>query len=135
MPNTYSVKQLVRTVKNRWRVERSYEDLKGQLGLDHYEGGSFIGWHHHVTVALACYAFLVAHRARSFSPSTSRACEHGSLPHANHDSARCFLVSAGVERQLVRLDLTVFRQWGTLRNDMMMFYGIASKRVSHREVA
>lgn len=82
LPKTHSVKQLVRTAKNRWRVERSYEDLKGQLGLDHYEGRSFIGWHHHVTVALACYAFLVAERAGAFSPSASRACQHGSLSHA-----------------------------------------------------
>lgn len=82
LPKTLSVKQLVRTAKNRWRVERSYEDLKGQLGLDHYEGRSFIGWHHHVTVALACYAFLVAERASLFFPSVSWACEHGSLSYA-----------------------------------------------------
>lgn len=82
LPKSLSVKQLVRSTKNRWRVERSYEDLKGQLGLDHYEGRSFIGWHHHVTVALACYAFLVAERARSFFPSTTWACRYGSLPHA-----------------------------------------------------
>lgn len=79
LPKTLSIKQLVRTVKNRWRVERSYEDLKGQLGLDHYEGRSFIGWHHHVTVALACYAFLVAEKARSFFPSVLRPRPHRSL--------------------------------------------------------
>jgi SRSO17 transposase len=69
MPPNISLKHLVRTFKSRWRIERSYEDLKGELGLDHYEGRSFIGWHHHVTVALACYAFLVAAHARSFPPS------------------------------------------------------------------
>ena len=82
LPKTLSVKQLVRTTKNRWRVERSYEDLKGELGIDHYEGRSFIGWHHHVTVALACYAFLVAQRDRSFPPSAPGACQYGSLLHA-----------------------------------------------------
>ena len=82
LPKTTSVKELVRTIKNRWRVERSYQDLKGQLGLDHYEGRSFIGWHHHVTVALACYAFLVAECARSFSPSASWTCPHCSFAHA-----------------------------------------------------
>lgn len=69
MPQATSCKQIVRTFKSRWRIERSYQDLKGELGLDHYEGRSFIGWHHHVTVVLACYAFLVAEHARSFSPS------------------------------------------------------------------
>lgn len=65
---TISLTELVATAKNRWRVERSHEDLKGQLGLDHYEGRSFVGWHHHVTVALVCYAFLVAEKARLFFP-------------------------------------------------------------------
>jgi SRSO17 transposase len=59
-------KQLVRLVMQRWRTERAYEDLKGELGLDHYEGRRFPGWHHHVSVVLSCYAFLVAERARHF---------------------------------------------------------------------
>lgn len=82
LPKTYSMKQLVRTFKNRWRVERSYEDLKGELGLDHYEGRSLVGWHHHVTVALTCYAFLVAEKARSFFPSAARSRDDCSLLHA-----------------------------------------------------
>jgi SRSO17 transposase len=82
LPKTISIKEMVRTIKNRWRVERSYQDLKGQLGLDHYEGRSFIGWHHHITVALVCHAFLVAELARSFSPSASWTCPHCSLAHA-----------------------------------------------------
>lgn len=77
-PTNYAVSNLSATTRlqdmldicgNRWRIERSYQDLKGQLGLDHYEGRSFVGWHHHVSVVLVCYAFLVAQRARSFSPS------------------------------------------------------------------
>ena len=73
---------MVRTFKSRWRIERSYEDLKGELGLDHYEGRSFIGWHHHVSVVLACYAFLVAEHARSFSPSARYESRHRALAHA-----------------------------------------------------
>lgn len=64
-----SRKQLVRITKERWRTERVYEDLKGELGLDHYEGRSFRGWNHHVTVVLCCYAFVLAERLRHFSPS------------------------------------------------------------------
>lgn len=75
MPQQVSLKQTVRTFKSRWRIERSYEDLKGELGLDHYEGRTFVGWHHHVTVVLACYAFLVAEHARSFPPSARS--DHG----------------------------------------------------------
>jgi len=82
MPMSISCKQLVRTFKERWRIERSYEDLKGELGLDHYEGRSYIGWHHHVSVVLACYAFLVAEHARSFPPSARRARHNRSVSHA-----------------------------------------------------
>jgi SRSO17 transposase len=66
-----SKKQIVRLCKERWRTERMYEDLKGELGLDHFEGRSFPGWHHHVSVVLCCYAFVVAERSRSFPPSAT----------------------------------------------------------------
>lgn len=82
LPKTMSIKEMIGTLKNRWRIERSYEDLKGQLGLDHYEGRSFVGWHHHVTVVLCCYAFLVAERSRSFPPSAARTRGYRTLSHA-----------------------------------------------------
>jgi hypothetical protein len=56
----------------RRRTERVYEDLKGKLGIDHFEGRGFPGWHHHVSVALCCYAFIVAERVRCFPPSAGR---------------------------------------------------------------
>ena len=65
-------KRLVALAMQRWRTERVYEDLKGELGLDHYEGRRFPGWHHHVSVALSCYAFVVAERVRRFPPSARR---------------------------------------------------------------
>lgn len=64
-----SKKRLIRIAMQRWRTERVYEDLKNELGLDHFEGRSFAGWHHHVSVALCCFAFIVAERVRHFSPS------------------------------------------------------------------
>jgi SRSO17 transposase len=72
LPRRMSKKQIVRILKERWRTERAYEELKGELGLDHFEGRSFTGWHHHVTVVLSCYAFLVSERVRRFPPSTRR---------------------------------------------------------------
>ncbi|MDR7420836.1 MAG: hypothetical protein QN178_18215 [Armatimonadota bacterium] len=68
MPLDITRKRLVRLVKERYRTERAYEDLKGELGLDHFEVRTFGGWHHHVTVALSCFAFIVAERVRRFSP-------------------------------------------------------------------
>ena len=69
IPTLTTRKKLVRLVMQRWRTERAYQDLKGELGLDHYEGRRFPGWHHHVSVVLSCYAFVVAERARRFPPS------------------------------------------------------------------
>jgi len=72
-------KQMVRLIKERWKTERVYEDLKGELGLDHYEGRRFPGWHHHVSAVLCCYAFIVAERVRRFPPQTRRQERHDSL--------------------------------------------------------
>jgi SRSO17 transposase len=69
LPSTASRKQIVRRIKQRWRTERVYQDLKGELGLDHFEGRSYTGWQHHISCVLGCYAFLVAERARAFPPS------------------------------------------------------------------
>lgn len=66
---------LVRLAMQRWRTERVYEDLKGELGLDHYEGRRYPGWNHHVSVALSCYAFIIAERVRRFPPSARRSLE------------------------------------------------------------
>lgn len=68
LPKHLSVKELVRNVKQRWRTERAYEDMKGQLGLDHFEGRRYRGWHHHISVVLSCYAFILAEHARHFPP-------------------------------------------------------------------
>jgi SRSO17 transposase len=46
LPRHWSCKQIIRTLKERWRTERAYEDLKGELGLDHFEGRSYCGWNH-----------------------------------------------------------------------------------------
>lgn len=69
LPAKMPKKQVVRRHKERYRTEQAYEEMKGELGLDHFEGRRFRGWHHHVSVVLCCYAFVVAERARSFFPS------------------------------------------------------------------
>jgi SRSO17 transposase len=82
LPARMSKKEIVRTFKERYRTEKVYEELKGELGLDHFEGRRFRGWHHHVTVALTCYAFVVAERTRPFPPSAARSRRHRALAHA-----------------------------------------------------
>jgi SRSO17 transposase len=72
LPERTSRRKMIRLLKERYRTERAYEDLKGELGLDHFEGRRFPGWHHHVSVALCCYAFITAERVRAFPPSAGR---------------------------------------------------------------
>jgi SRSO17 transposase len=72
LPRRMSKKQIIRILKERWRTEQAYQELKDELGLDHYEGRSFPGWHHHVSVVLCCYAFVIAERMRHFPPSRQR---------------------------------------------------------------
>lgn len=69
LPRRMSKKQIARAIKERWRTEPAYSELKGELGLDHYEGRSYPGWNHHVSVVLCCYAFVVAERVRRFPRS------------------------------------------------------------------
>jgi SRSO17 transposase len=62
------LKPLVKMAKHRWIIERDYEELKQELGLGHYEGRGWRGFHHHATLCIAAYGFLIAERNR-FSPS------------------------------------------------------------------
>jgi SRSO17 transposase len=61
-------RDLVHMAKQRWISERDYEELKQELGLGHYEGRGWRGFHHHATLCIAAYGFLVAERSR-FSPT------------------------------------------------------------------
>lgn len=67
LPATTAHRTLVRLAKLRWRIERDYEELKQELGLTHFEGRSWRGFHHHATMTIAAYASLLLERAR-FSP-------------------------------------------------------------------
>lgn len=68
MPLDTTLPTLVKTAKHRWIIERDYEELKQELGLGHYEGRNWRGFHHHATLCIAAYGFLVAERSL-FSPS------------------------------------------------------------------
>lgn len=68
LPSTTKLKALIKMAKHRWIIERDYEELKQELGLGHFEGRNWRGFHHHATLCIAAYGFLVAERNR-FSPS------------------------------------------------------------------
>lgn len=68
MPEDTPQEQLIRLAKLRWRIERDYEELKQEIGLDHFEGRGWRGFHHHGVLCIAAYAFLAAERARLSPP-------------------------------------------------------------------
>jgi SRSO17 transposase len=68
LPASISLRQLVAIAKLRWRIERDYEELKQELGLGHFEGRNWRGFHHHATLSIAAYGFLVLERCL-FPPS------------------------------------------------------------------
>jgi SRSO17 transposase len=70
LPETISISELVDTAKLRWRIERDDQELKQELGLGHYEGRGWRGFHHHATLCIAAYGFLVQDRA-AIPPSGS----------------------------------------------------------------
>jgi SRSO17 transposase len=63
-----TLRKLVAIAKLRWRIERDYEELKQELGLGHFEGRNWRGFHHHATLSIAAYGFLVLERCL-FPPS------------------------------------------------------------------
>src|SRR5919206_311051 len=67
LPEAATLEELVAAAKLRWRIERDFEELKQELGLGHFEGRGWRGFHHHASLCIAAYGFLVAERCR-FSP-------------------------------------------------------------------
>jgi SRSO17 transposase len=65
LPASYTLRRLVRITKCRWKIEQDYHQLKEELGLDHYEGRNWNGWHHHVTLVMLAYSFLTLETLRS----------------------------------------------------------------------
>jgi SRSO17 transposase len=65
LPGATPLVELVRLARLRWRVEQDYRELKGALGLDHFEGRGWPGWHHHVTLVSVAHGFLTLERLRS----------------------------------------------------------------------
>jgi SRSO17 transposase len=71
LPQNVSFQRLVDVAKLRWRIERDYQELKQEVGLGHYEGRGWRGFHHHATLCIAAYGFLIAERA-TIPPSGPR---------------------------------------------------------------
>src|SRR5207302_6022006 len=72
LPEDIAFERLVDLAKLRWRIERDYQELKQELGLGHFEGRGWRGFHHHATLCIAAYGFLISER-ETIPPSAPRA--------------------------------------------------------------
>jgi SRSO17 transposase len=68
LPADTTPERLTRLARLRWRIELDYKQLKGELGLDHYEGRSWLGWYHHTALVTAAHGFLTLERLNPFHP-------------------------------------------------------------------
>ena len=89
LPPSISLRKLVAIAKLRWRIERDYEELKQELGLGHFEGRNWRGFHHHASLCIAAYGFLVQERClfppQSGSPHLQATNIRLHLPHPQPD--------------------------------------------------
>lgn len=68
LPSDSEPEQLARLARLRWKIELDYKQLKGELGLDHYEGRSYLGWYHHTALVTAAHGFLTLERQHPNHP-------------------------------------------------------------------
>lgn len=80
VPEDVALSELVSLAKIRWRIERDYQELKDELGLDHYEGRGWRGLHHHGVLCMAAYCFLAAERGRLSPPQAVAFLKPAPLP-------------------------------------------------------
>jgi SRSO17 transposase len=72
LPAGTEPQRLARLARLRWKIELDYKQLKGELGLDHYEGRSWLGWHHHTALVTAAHGFLTLERLDRMEPPLVR---------------------------------------------------------------
>jgi SRSO17 transposase len=71
LPADSEPEQLARLARLRWKIELDYKQLKGELGLDHYEGRSYLGWYHHTALVTAAHGFLTLERQNPNHPRSA----------------------------------------------------------------
>jgi SRSO17 transposase len=72
LPENTPWQQMIDTVMGRWQIERDYEELKQELGLGHFEGRNWRGFHHHASLCIAAYGFLMLERLSGFKKNAAR---------------------------------------------------------------
>jgi SRSO17 transposase len=84
LPDDIGFSRLVDLAKLRWRIERDYQDLKQEVGLGHFEGRGWRGFHHHASLCIAAYGFLISEQ-ETIPPSEPRSSPHFQAPRLPED--------------------------------------------------
>jgi SRSO17 transposase len=90
-PDRTSFRGLLRKAKGPFRVEQDYEEMKGEVGLDHFEGRSWEEWHHHVTLVTLAYAFLTLERMGAIKKTSGL-----TLPAVRRLIQKCLILYRGI---------------------------------------
>jgi hypothetical protein len=108
LPEDTPVDILADTAKLRWRIERDYEELKSELGLAHFEGRGWRGFHHHAALCIAAYGFLIRERA-AIPPSGPGGAKCLAYPRVPHPEAPPIRPERHIENSIatIRRQLTV----------------------------
>jgi SRSO17 transposase len=125
LPAKISLTRLVDLTKLRWRIERDYQDLKQEIGLGHFEGRGWRGFHHHATLCIAAYGFLISERetippsgprsgglfqtprlSQDYRPRGSATAHRASYPELDRDDATAF----GCRARQPTLAMSLLRQ-------------------------
>ena len=107
LPPDIGFARLVDLAKLRWRIERDYQELKQETGLDHFEGRGWRGFHHHATLCIAAYGFLISERETipPSGPGSSRPLKKSALP-KNHQPRGAAAQDRAPHPELDHIDAT-----------------------------
>jgi SRSO17 transposase len=129
MPADTPKDQLVRLAKIRWRIERDYQELKQEIGLDHFEGRGWRGFHHHGALCIAAYAFLAAERARLSPPEPLSFLRAAPIPRGFRP--RGSPSSSGATRRHLHRDVSsTSRQSGARTITLLRMRSSAARRIN-----
>jgi SRSO17 transposase len=86
LPADTTIRMLAAAIKARWICEQAHQQLKEELGLDHFEGRSWTGLHRHALMAMIAYAFLQSRRLKAAGPKKKRRRTATTTQHARHQA-------------------------------------------------
>jgi SRSO17 transposase len=101
LPATTQLRTLVRAAHHRWAIEQQYQELKDELGLDHFEGRSFPGWHRHVVLTALAYTWLQQERRRGLRGAPTLPVVRAVIQEIL--TAHCFVTTPGYLERMLKL--------------------------------